>query len=403
MSGADKFMPMFWGDYARDTGHLNNAGHGAYLMLIKHYWCSARPLPDDDAQLWRIACCDSLGAWKKLRAAIEPFFHVAGGLWRHNRVDRELVKATERYERRSKAGRDGGAEKWGLGSGGGDTRPPKDNARLRSERLAEARRKARHSPEEWSVLVEICGRKCVRCGATGQVVRDHIVPIYQGGDDGIGNIQPLCASCNSSKGPDRTDHRPPDWRERLAGAMGVETPGERLAKRLPEAYQPQPHLLTERKEAALLGPELPAASAEEQAEVQRSNTLIKAFDAAIVSVWGSAQARPWPSTTDSGIAMRWLKAGVTADLVTAIAEPRFRRMHAQNRRRPDTLKFLDAAVDETLAEAARQGLPPPGAKPDPEREAAARRYIKAVDQWNDDGRQGPAPKAEDFGLPARAA
>lgn len=410
MSGADKFMPMFWGDYARDTGHLNNAGHGAYLMLIKHYWCSARPLPDDDAQLWRIACCDSLGAWKKLRSVIEPFFHVAGGLWRHNRIDRELVKAAERYEKRSKAGRDGGNEKWGSGSDGGDTSQPKDNARLRSERLAEARRKARHSPEEWGVLVEICGRACVRCGATGQLVRDHILPIYRGGDDGIGNIQPLCVSCNSSKGPDGTDHRPPDWLARLSDALGRETPSktpdERLAKRLADAYQPQPqpqpHLLTEKK-AALLGPELPAAPDDAQAEVQRSNDLIRAFDAAIVAVWGEAQARPWPTGADSGTALRWLRAGVTADLVAAIAEPRFRRMHAQNRRRPDTLKFLDAAVDETLAEAARQGLPPPGSKPDPEREAAARRYIKAVDRWNDDGRQGPAPKAEDFGLPARAA
>lgn len=63
----DSFMPMFWGDYARDTGHLNNSGHGAYLMLIKHYWASAAPLPDDDTQLWRIACCDSIAAWRKLR------------------------------------------------------------------------------------------------------------------------------------------------------------------------------------------------------------------------------------------------------------------------------------------------------------------------------------------------
>jgi len=408
MSGADKFMPMYWGDYARDTGHLNNAGHGAYLMLIKHYWGSGRPLPDDDAQLWRIACCDSVGAWKKLRPVIEPFFRVADGLWRHGRVDRELVKAAERYEKRAKAGRDGGSEKWGLGSVGGDTRPPKDNARLRSERLAEARRKARHSPEEWGVLVEICGRKCVRCGATGQVVRDHIVPIYQGGDDGIGNIQPLCASCNSSKGPDRTDHRPPDWRERLAGALGAETPDktpdERLAKRLSDACQPQPqpHLLTEKK-ATLLGPTLPAADADAPTDAKRATGLIAAFDAVIAEIWGDAQRRPWPAQTDLGTALRWLADGVTAELVRGIAEPRFRRMQAENRRRPDTLKFLDEAIRDTLADARRSGLPPPGQKPDPEREAAAKRYTDAVTRWHDAGREGPAPKPEDFGMKARAA
>ena len=53
----DSFMAIFWGDYARETGHLNNAEHGAYLMLIKHYWCTGGPLPDNNAELARLACC----------------------------------------------------------------------------------------------------------------------------------------------------------------------------------------------------------------------------------------------------------------------------------------------------------------------------------------------------------
>lgn len=158
-----------------------------------------------------------------------------------------------------------------------------------------------------------------------------------------------------------------------------------------------------KKEATQLGPELPSAPEDAQSEVRRSSDLARAFDAAVVAVWGEAQRRPWPAGTDSGTALRWLRAGVTPELVAAVAEPRFRRMAAQGKARPGTLAFLDAAVTETLADAARQGLPPPGTKPDPEREAAAKRYTAAVDRWHDDGRQGPAPRPEDFGLGAAAA
>ena len=78
--------------------------------------------------------------------------------------------------------------------------------RLRRERLAAARAIATHSPEQWQqILAEVDG-ECVCCGTRDRrLEKDHIIPIYQGGSDGIDNLQPLCASCNSSKGPDNTN------------------------------------------------------------------------------------------------------------------------------------------------------------------------------------------------------
>lgn len=76
----------------------------------------------------------------------------------------------------------------------------------RKLRLIAARKIGTHSTKEWESLVMEFGGKCVRCQRDdASVGRDHIIPIYQGGGDGIDNIQPLCGRCNSSKGPETTD------------------------------------------------------------------------------------------------------------------------------------------------------------------------------------------------------
>lgn len=108
-------------------------------------------------------------------------------------------------------------KKWGGASDG----------QTRSTRLAEARKKGTHTKQEWECLAVALGERCLICGS-GDIVRDHIIPIYQGGSDAIENIQPICRSCNAAKGPDRQDHRPPDWRKRL---------DECLAKRLGQSEE----------------------------------------------------------------------------------------------------------------------------------------------------------------------
>lgn len=97
-------MPMYWGDYARDTGHLDATSHGAYLMLIKHYWCTGEPLVDDDDELWRVSCCDSKRDWLRIRPRVVRFFKQDDGLLRHDRVDRELAKAMSITGQRRVAG-----------------------------------------------------------------------------------------------------------------------------------------------------------------------------------------------------------------------------------------------------------------------------------------------------------
>jgi 5-methylcytosine-specific restriction endonuclease McrA len=93
------------------------------------------------------------------------------------------------------------------------------NARIRSIRMEAAREKGTHTLKQWNGLIRAFGGRCVMCGIFGTSVvlqKDHIVPVYQGGSDGIENLQPLCLPCNTSKGPDATN-----WVEyRMANGFG---------------------------------------------------------------------------------------------------------------------------------------------------------------------------------------
>ncbi len=76
----------------------------------------------------------------------------------------------------------------------------------RRERIIAARQMGVHTDAEFHAMCELVGWHCVKClgHCPDGLTRDHIVPLHQGGSDGIANIQPLCRSCNSSKPADET-------------------------------------------------------------------------------------------------------------------------------------------------------------------------------------------------------
>jgi uncharacterized protein YdaU (DUF1376 family) len=97
------WMPLYVGDYLGDTGHLTTAQHGAYLLLMMHYWRKGE-LPDDDRQLSKITKLP-LRTWCDYRAVLQDFFHSG---WRHKRIDAELERMMRVSEKRAIAGQKGG-------------------------------------------------------------------------------------------------------------------------------------------------------------------------------------------------------------------------------------------------------------------------------------------------------
>jgi uncharacterized protein YdaU (DUF1376 family) len=211
----DAWMPLWIGEYLADTMALTRDQHGGYLLLLFAYWRNKGPLADDAEELAAIARATP-AEWKKLGPRLARFFEVRDGLWIHTRADKELERAGANRRTKSAKAAAGGAGRWGS-----DDDASERGRHLRAQRLSEARAKGTHTAMEWEAMKAYHGMRCVRCGCDGEIVKDHILPIYQGGSDSIENIQPLCRKCNASKGPEASDLRKAWWRDAMSNAFNA--------------------------------------------------------------------------------------------------------------------------------------------------------------------------------------
>ena len=61
---------------------------------------------------------------------------------------------------------------------------------------------------DWPKLLAKYGKACLKCGSKKDITKDHVIPLIDGGRHHVSNLQPLCRSCNSSKGRNTIDYRP---------------------------------------------------------------------------------------------------------------------------------------------------------------------------------------------------
>jgi uncharacterized protein YdaU (DUF1376 family) len=118
-------MPLWIGSYLADTLHLSRDEHGGYLLLIMAYWRSDNPLPDDDKKLAAIVRATPK-EWKTLKPVMAEFFDCSNGVWRHQRIDQELVAAGANRAQKSAAGKASAVKRWGNGKVTGVINPLQD-------------------------------------------------------------------------------------------------------------------------------------------------------------------------------------------------------------------------------------------------------------------------------------
>lgn len=100
----DTWMPLYVADYLADTGHLSTRQHGAYLLLIMHYWRTGKALPTRVEHLFRI-CRLTNEEWSEDGEAVMEFFDLTDGGYVHGRVEKELQSAQEFIAKKAVAGK----------------------------------------------------------------------------------------------------------------------------------------------------------------------------------------------------------------------------------------------------------------------------------------------------------
>lgn len=187
---SDKLIPL--------RARLGAEGYGIYFMLIERLREEPSYMSVKDYNMLAFDLRVDSG---KVKSVIEDFglfaFTDDGKCF----YSESLMRRMKIKDVKSEKARRSVASKW--------NNPNNQNAANRSERLSAARKIATHTKEEWEEMKSIIGH-CVICGKSSDeapLVKDHIIPLYQGGSDGISNLQPLCRSCNSRKGADSKDYR----------------------------------------------------------------------------------------------------------------------------------------------------------------------------------------------------
>lgn len=106
------FLPLYTGDYLRDTSDLTLTEHGIYLRLLMFCWDSRGPVPRDEMRAARIVGATSDDERVSVGSILRRFFVEHDDGWYNPRMEAEVARANVLSAARSEAGRKGAGKTW---------------------------------------------------------------------------------------------------------------------------------------------------------------------------------------------------------------------------------------------------------------------------------------------------
>ena len=99
------FFKLYIGDYQRDTAHLSITEHGAYVLMLQHYYATEKPLPTGKA-LHRMLRAQDKAERDAIDSVAEQFWKSTDDGLVNERADVEISKACAQGETNARIARE---------------------------------------------------------------------------------------------------------------------------------------------------------------------------------------------------------------------------------------------------------------------------------------------------------
>lgn len=97
------WFPLYVADYLAKTSHLSQAQHGAYFLLMLHYYATGEPIPANAMQVHTICRCTTDAERHAANSVLQMFFTREEAFYRHLRIDQELATRSDLRAKRQNA------------------------------------------------------------------------------------------------------------------------------------------------------------------------------------------------------------------------------------------------------------------------------------------------------------